>query len=44
MKCTAVGVVVEDLAQLRAKASGWPAYPNSPPRKPPWWLGNTVAC
>ena len=28
---------------LRAKASGWPAYPNSPPRKPPWWLGNTVA-
>jgi ABC-type glutathione transport system ATPase component len=29
---------------LRAKASGWPAYPNSPPRKPPWWLGNTTAC
>src|SRR3954452_2283902 len=29
---------------LRANASGWPAYPNSPPRKPPWWLGNTVAC
>ena len=29
---------------LRAKASGWPAYPNSPPRKPPWWEGNTVAC
>src|SRR5262249_6801258 len=27
---------------LRANASGWPAYPNSPPRKPPWWLGNTV--
>src|SRR4249920_1999368 len=21
---------------LRANASGWPAYPNSPPRKPPW--------
>ena len=29
---------------LRAKASGWPAYPNSPPTKPPWWLGNTLAC
>jgi hypothetical protein len=25
-------------AGLRAKASGWPAYPKSPPRKPPWWL------
>src|SRR5690242_19485811 len=29
---------------LRAKASGWPAYPDSPPTKPPWWLGNTVGC
>lgn len=31
------------LRSLRANASGWPAYPDSPPRKPPWWLGNTVA-
>src|SRR6266550_6319977 len=29
---------------LCAKASGWPAYPDSPPRKPPWWLGNTIGC
>src|SRR6266542_4166219 len=29
---------------LRAKASGWPAYPDSPPRKPPWLLGNTAGC
>ena len=42
--CAACSVVaLEDGASLRAKASGWPAYPNSPPRKPPWWLGNTVA-
>ena len=27
-----------------AKGSGWPGYPDSAPRKPPWWLGNTVAC
>src|SRR4051812_44696261 len=29
------------LRSLRAKALGWPAYPDSLPRKPPWWLGNT---
>jgi hypothetical protein len=30
--------VVENVAQLRAKASGCPAYPDSPPTKPPWRL------
>src|SRR5690606_641757 len=26
-----------------ANASGWPVWPNSPPRKPPWLLGKTVS-
>ena len=26
-----------------AKASGWPAWPYSPPRKPPWLLGKASA-
>jgi hypothetical protein len=27
---------------LVANASGSPAHPYSPPRKPPWWLGKTT--
>jgi hypothetical protein len=27
---------------LAAKASGWPLWPYSPPRKPPWLLGKTT--
>jgi hypothetical protein len=40
----AASIVVEHLAQFASEGLGLAGVSELAPRKPPWWLGNTVAC